>query len=195
MSKLTRQLDRTSREQSKGLDAEFDRLLVDHQRRIYFFIRTMVFNPDDAMDVLQDVNAIILRKRSQFRPGTDFKSWTFAIARFEGLAYLKRHSKRPVISLGDDLTMELARQAEENADDIEIWYRALEQCRKKLEPDAADLLDLRYRRRKPLEEIAAEWNTSVGALKQKLFRTRESLRKCILGRLPARAEENHPPSA
>lgn len=179
----------------KDSDPNFEELLVDHQRRIYFFIRTMVFNPDDAMDVLQDVNAIILRKRSQFRPGTDFKSWTFAIARFEGLAYLKRHSKRPMISLGDDLTMELARQAEENADDIETWYRALEQCRKKLETGAADLLDLRYRRRMPLEDIAIDWNTSVGALKQKLFRTRETLRKCILGRLPRETDENHPPGA
>lgn len=161
----------------------FESLLVQHQQRIYFFIRSMVFDPDDARDVLQDVNAIIIRKRSQFADGTDFKSWAFAIARFECLGYLSRLKKSSPIALEFDVMEMIAERAEERADDTDAWLHALAQCRKSLPTDAVELLDLRYQQRVMLEVIADRWKTSVGALKQKLFRVRAQLRTCVLKRL------------
>lgn len=161
----------------------FEALLVQHQQRIYFFIRSMVFDPDDARDVLQDVNAIIIRKRGQFVTGTDFKSWAFAIARFECLGYLSRLKKGSPAALESDVVQMIAESAEERADDTEAWLTALAQCRQSLPAEAAELLDLRYQQRVMLEVIADRWNTSVGALKQKLFRIRAQLRACVLKRL------------
>lgn len=161
---------------------DFESLLVAHQHRIYFFIRSMVFNPEDARDVLQDVNVIIIRKRDQFATGTDFKSWSFAIARFECLAYLRRlEARRPVPP--DGLLEHLAEGAEARADQINSWLKALAECRKLLAEESHRLLDLRYQTRTPLEEIAGLWKTSEGALKQKLFRVRSQLKDCILKRL------------
>ena len=164
-----------------GSIQEFDSLLLSHQHRIYFFIRSMVFNPDDARDVLQDVNAIIIRKRDRFSQGTDFKSWSFAIARFECLAYLRRYqTKRSVPS--DGLLEHLAEGVETRADDIDVWLTALAECRKLLAEESNRLLEFRYQNRVPLEEIASLWKTTEGALKQKLFRVRNQLKKCVLNR-------------
>lgn len=160
----------------------FEELLLSHQPRIYYFIRSMVFNVEDARDVLQDVNAIILRKRVQFNPGTDFKSWAFAIARFECLAYLRRLEKRPALA-SDVLQDYLAEGAESRADEIDSWLAALVECRKLLPEESGRLLDLRYQYRIALEEIADRWNTTEGALKQKLFRIRNQLKTCIVKRL------------
>ncbi len=142
----------------------------------------MVFNPDDARDVLQDVNAIIIRKRGSFTPGTDFKSWSFSIARFECLAYLRRYQARKAVP-ADDLLQYLADGAEGEADKVDSWLNALSHCRKLLPEESASLLDLRYRTRTPLEKIAAQWKTSEGALKQKLFRIRNQLKTCILKKI------------
>ncbi|MFD0893885.1 sigma-70 family RNA polymerase sigma factor [Luteolibacter ambystomatis] len=160
----------------------FEELVADHQKRIYFFIRSMVFQPEDAGDILQDVNLILIRKREKFKMGTDFKSWAFAIARFECLAYLSRRKKTVLQSLDTGVLESLADRAEERADDVEPWLRALEECRRGLPDESARLLSLRYQHQVMLETIAAQWQTSVGALKQKLLRIRIQLKNCILKR-------------
>jgi RNA polymerase sigma-70 factor (ECF subfamily) len=165
----------------------FESLLTEYQRRLYFFIRSMVFDPEDARDVLQDVNVIAVRKREQFAPGTDFKSWLFAIARFECLTYLNRRKKLQCSSLDSDMIATLANKAEERADDIEPWLGALAKCREDLPTEAVELLALRYQHRVMLETVAERWKTSLGALKQKLFRIRALLKDCIHQRL-GRAE-------
>ncbi|MCW1883627.1 sigma-70 family RNA polymerase sigma factor [Luteolibacter flavescens] len=167
----------------------FESLLVAHQQRIYFFIRSMVFNPEDARDVLQDVNAIILRKKERFTPGTDFKSWSFAIARFECLSYLRRYQGQKAVP-SEELLDHLAGAAEARADDLGPWLGALSECRKLLPGESVSLLDLRYHTRMPLDEIAGKWNTTEGALKQKLFRIRNQLKNCILGRLAGRLADD-----
>lgn len=165
---------------------EFDVLLTAHQTRMYFFIRSMVFNPDDARDVLQDVNMVILRKKGAFQPGSDFKSWAFAIARFECLSYLHKYRKSVVSTLDPEMLENLAQRAEERAEDVDFWLGSLEKCQRLLDGEAQQLLDLRYRERVPLEMLALRWRTSVGALKQKLIRTRVRLRDCILKRKAVR---------
>jgi RNA polymerase sigma-70 factor (ECF subfamily) len=162
----------------------FDGLLAEYQRRIYFFIRSMVFDPEDAKDLLQDVNMIILRKRSRFTPGTDFKSWSFAIARFECLVYLKRRKKNQegIADFSEEVAARMADAAERRADDLAAWLGALDRCRRELPEDAVRLLDMRYTRRLPLGHLAADLETTEGALKQKLLRIRNRLRRCILAR-------------
>ncbi|MBK1884539.1 sigma-70 family RNA polymerase sigma factor [Luteolibacter pohnpeiensis] len=169
--------------QPSNHDESFESLLVSHQKRIYFFIRSMVFNPEDARDVLQDVNSIILRKRDRFAQDTDFKSWAFAIARFECFTYLRKYQSGKLLAAGNELAEFLADTAEDHADRFERWMRALEQCRKHLPTESNDLLNLRYGTRRPLEEIAHAWKSTEGALKQKLFRARAQLKDCILKRL------------
>ncbi len=162
---------------------DFEALLISHQSRIYFFIRSMVFNPEEARDVLQDVNMIIFRKRSRFAAGTDFKSWAFAIARFECMNHIRKHNKNRSILMSDSFLAYLSEGAEERADEMDSWLGALAHCRKRLTPMANRILNLRYKSRVPLEEVAVQWSTTEGALKQLLFRARAQLRKCVLERL------------
>ncbi|MBT8043528.1 MAG: sigma-70 family RNA polymerase sigma factor [Verrucomicrobiae bacterium] len=164
-------------------DAVFDRLVAEHQQRIYFFIRSMVFNPDDARDTLQDVNIVLYRKKDAYEHGTNFKAWAFTIARFECLSYLSRYKKQQWTSLDTGLLESLADKADEKADDTEPWLAALQQCIQLLPEDVQQLLDSRYQQRTPLDITAQQMQTSVGALKQKLFRARKQLKDCILKRM------------
>lgn len=163
--------------------AEFDRLVTGHQQRIYYFIRSMVFNPDDAKDTLQDVNMVLYRKRETYEPGTNFKAWAFTIARFECLSYLSRYKKKQWTTLDTGLLESIADGAEEKADDVDDWLAALKLCILKLTDEAKFLIQCRYQQRTPLEQTAQQLQTSVGAIKQKLFRARKQLRECVLRRL------------
>ena len=102
-----------------GSDQTFDQLVASHQQRLYYFIRAMIYSPDDARDTLQDVNIIIYRKQPSYEMGTNFKAWAFAIARFECLSYLSRYKKAQMTTLDADLLETLADKAEEKAEQAE----------------------------------------------------------------------------
>lgn len=169
-------------------DAVFDRLVTEHQQRIYYFIRSMVFNPEDAKDTLQDVNMVLYRKKENYEPGTNFKAWAFTIARFECLSYLSRYKKKQWTTLDTGLLESLADGAEEKASDVDDWLAALKQCVLKLSDEAKFLIQSRYQQRLPLEHTAQQLQTSIGAIKQKLFRARKQLKECVMRRL--KREEN-----
>ena len=64
---------------------EFLRELTRHQRRLRGLVRCLLFDSRDVEDVWQDVNVTLLRKASEFQPGTDFWAWASQIARFKAL--------------------------------------------------------------------------------------------------------------
>lgn len=164
-------------------ELEYDRLVAQHQQKLYYFIRSMVYNAEDARDVLQDVNIVLFRKRTYYVQGTNFKAWAFAVARFECLNYLKKYKQMQRDVLESELIENIADKAESKADDTEHYLRALEECLPHLPEEHRELVDARYRARTGLQDIADSWDTTVGSLKQKLFRARANLKKCITGRI------------
>lgn len=179
---------RSSTQLSHGEGESFGDLIESHQQQIYFFIRSMVFNPDDAKDTLQDVNVVLWRKQASFQVGTNFKAWAFTIARFECLTYLTRYKNNKLSTLDTGLMESIADTAEERSDDAEPWLKALKECMRSLSEEAQLVVDSRYQQSIPLEETAQRLETSVGAIKQKLFRARKQLKQCITAKI--KAEKN-----
>ena len=59
----------------------FMRLWVQHQSRVYAYIRALVFRRADAEDLLQEVAVVLWRKFDQFEPGSRFDQWAYRVAR------------------------------------------------------------------------------------------------------------------
>ncbi len=49
---------------SQQPEESYDALVTCFQQQLYFFIRSMVYNKDDARDILQDVNIVLFKKRT-----------------------------------------------------------------------------------------------------------------------------------
>jgi RNA polymerase sigma-70 factor (ECF subfamily) len=160
---------------------------------MYAFIRTMVFDPHDARDILQNVNVIIYRKREAFSLGSNFKAWAFTIARFECLTYLNDYKKtRNSATLDTGLLESLAdiiEDDDEDENDIKHWLKALKSCLLLLPDNSQTLILLRYKQGLSVEDTAQQNQSSLPAMKQKLYRIRNRLRKCILEKI----EQNPPP--
>lgn len=170
----------------------FDALIESYQQQIYFFIRSMIFNPDDAKDTLQDVNMVLWKKQASYTPGTNFKAWAFTIARFECLTYLTRYKKNKLSTLDAGLLESIADEAEEKSDNVEPWIDALKQCMRSLSEEARQVIESRYHESVPLEQTAEQLQTSVGAIKQKLFRARKQLKLCITKRVKSEKDQQFP---
>ena len=122
--------------------AEFVRLLTATQPDIYMFIRSLVFNGDDAADILGESNLAIWAQREQFALGTNFRAWVFQIARHRVLQWQHATSAKGQF-FSTVLFDELADYAERHAESESRRLKDLRHCMKKLSPDDSALIERR----------------------------------------------------
>lgn len=170
----------------------FTSQLVAVQRRLYSYILTLVPSLSDADDVLQESNSVLLRKRDEYTPGTEFGAWACRVAYFEVLSYRRRklRERGHVLFTSDTLLDDLAGEAAHRySDDETVPIARLEHCMDKLDPMHRELLQLRYRKKQSSDRIAADMGRSPSAIRQLLYRIRTQLLTCIQRE---QRKEDHP---
>lgn len=157
---------------------EFVVLLARHERLLGAYVMTMVPNPADADDILQDSKVIMWRHFHQFEPGTNFAAWSRKIAFHQVLAFRKRRH-RDKLDFSDEFLQSVAAEMESSAAHLELREGALNDCIAKLPKDHRQVLHLRYHDSLSLEEMAAKLDRTTTALYRLLSRIRHSLHGCI----------------
>ena len=76
---------------------EFIRLLMENERRIYAYIRTLLGNAADAEDVLQKTSVIMWDKFPEFDQGDNFIAWSFKIAFYTSQNFRRKQSRSKVV--------------------------------------------------------------------------------------------------
>ena len=159
-------------------------LLTEAQPRLFGFLLKRLARHDQAHDVLQEVNLVVCQRANEFEPGTDFMAWTFAIARFQIMAFRKRQSRdrlvfpQDIAAAIDSLDTQLfPHAAETDRED------ALRECVKSLTPQHRELLLRRYAEAISVKALAAEMGKTANAVSIILHRIREQLSQCIEFRL------------
>jgi RNA polymerase sigma-70 factor, ECF subfamily len=152
-----------------------------HQQALLAYLLSIVPNLQDAQDILQDAFLVVSRKADTWTEGTNFLAWGCAIVRYEALHYA-RSSKKRMMPL-DEEVMELLHNEAPPPDNLETQIERLKECLKRLSPRARELIMLRYHNAQLPDQIAANVNWSVNAVRVALTRGRQALRECIEQRL------------
>src|SRR6185295_12167003 len=157
-------------EMDKG--AQFVRLLLQHQRRIYGLILALVPGGADADDIHQETCAVLWQKFDEFVPGSNFAAWSLRIARFQVMAYYttKRRQKARLSDESLDAVVErmAARPQREDARSA-----ALDGCLEGLPAPDRQLLELRYQAGATVEEVARRSGKTVVAAYKALHRAHD----------------------
>jgi RNA polymerase sigma-70 factor (ECF subfamily) len=168
-------------------ESEFVLLITRHQAAIYAYILTIHPDRVAAQDILQETNLVLCRKLGDFEPGTDFRAWSFRVAYWQTMAYLKRVQRSGMVALDPDVLELVAHEAEEQLGDFEDRHLALKSCLQKLPVGDASILLAHYQRGESLAEISGRLGRTRDALKQVLLRIRRTLRTCIERQLAGQA--------
>jgi len=147
--------------------AAFDELMCTYGEKVYWQIRRMVVNHDDASDLLQNTFIKAWNNIHLFRGDAKLSTWLYKIAVNESLNYLQRERARQGISLDDDTQDTfVARQleADEFFDGDELKRELLEAIASLPEKQRL-VFNMRYFDEMKYEEISDVLGTSVGALK------------------------------
>jgi len=157
---------------------DFVALLTKHQRRLHGYIFSVVWNPSDADDILQETNIVLLKKSAEFDTSREFLPWALSIARFQALAGLKRRQRLRFV-FDEALARFLADEAAREDPVLEARRMALATCLQKLPAVQRDLLVRRYEPKAVVGEMAAALGLTLKAFSDRLRRIREKLLDCI----------------
>lgn len=147
----------------------FENLLNKYQQKIYWHIRKMVINHDDADDVVQETFIKVWQALPNFRGDAQLYTWLYRIATNESLNFLQKKRRQNHVPLENDDSLDLLNTLESSisqdyisGDEIQLkLQKALLQL-----PDKQRLVfNMKYFDDLKYEEISEITGTSVGALK------------------------------
>ena len=79
-------------------EVAFKKLLTDYKERLYWHIRKIVINHEDADDVLQNTFIKVYENINKFKGKSNIYTWMYKISTNESLNFLGRKSRQLGIS-------------------------------------------------------------------------------------------------
>jgi len=143
----------------------FNILLKKYQQKIYWHIRRMVIDHDDADDIAQDVFVKVWKNLPGFRADAQLYTWMYRIATNECITFLNKKKAKNNVSLDDvDSTLgdTLAASSYFDGDKAQ---RKLQEALLTLPDKQRLVFNMKYYEDMKYEEISDVVGTSVGALK------------------------------
>src|SRR5690606_32169408 len=89
-------------------DEAFGQLLKKYQQKIYWHVRRLVIDHDDADDLVQDIFVKVWKNLGNFREDAQLYTWLYRIATNECITFLNKKKQRQQVSLDDESSAYLA---------------------------------------------------------------------------------------
>jgi RNA polymerase sigma-70 factor (ECF subfamily) len=143
----------------------FKILLSRYSSKVYWQVRRIVIDHDDADDVVQNTFIKVWEKLSEFREDSQFYTWLYRVATNEALAFLNKKKANLNISmeeLQEQLSEGLTSTSYFDGNKLEM---VLQQAILGLPEKQRLVFNMRYYGNLKYEEMEAILGTSVGGLK------------------------------
>ena len=165
-------------QEKENFDEQVVQLISGCQRPLFLFLLGLLCSWDLAEDTLQETNAVIWRKRSQYQPGTNFFAWACSVAFLEAqTARRKQRRNLPVFS--DVFLHGIAPELVAAAESSDPWIFALKECVEQLSERDRELLQGRYDEGSSIQALAADAGRSTDTIYKLLRRIHGDLFDCI----------------
>lgn len=162
---------------STKADVYFEKLYDRYAKKVYLRCVGIVKDQSEAQDLTQEIFLKLFFRLDTFKGESKFCSWLFSVAYNQCFDYLRAKNKSRHLSFDDfaeGYSFEYLRQdSEEKSSRQEAMEAALIQLRAK----ERQILLLKYEDNLGIETIAQGFQVSQHAIKMRLLRSRETLRK------------------
>lgn len=151
--------------QPSSKESSFTAIIKKYQEKLYWHIRRMVVDHDDANDILQNMFIKVWKSLENFREDSQLYTWLYRIATNECLTFLEQQKRRSSVSLSDvESGLSNKIKADENFDANKLEWK-LQLAMQNLPEKQRIVFNLRYYDEMPYEEMSRVLETSEGALK------------------------------
>ena len=143
----------------------FNLMVRKYQQKIYWHIRKMVIDHDDADDLVQEVFVKIWKHIDNFREDAQLYTWIYRIATNECLNFLRKKRNKfflPINDVQNELSHKLETSSYIEGDEIQM---KLQKALLKLPDKQRLVFNMKYFDDMKYDEISEITGTSVGSLK------------------------------
>jgi RNA polymerase sigma-70 factor (ECF subfamily) len=153
----------------KTQNKAFKKLLLDYQKPIYYHIRNIVINHDDANDVVQNTFIKVFKHLSKFKGESKLFSWIYRIATNEAISFINNKANRNKIS-NEELKIKLVDNlVSDTYFDGDAVQLKLQKAILRLPEKQQLVFKMKYFEEIKYEAMSEILGTSVGALKASYF--------------------------
>lgn len=148
-----------------SVDMAFRQLVSEYKERLYWHVRNMVKDHQDADDVLQNTFIKIYRNIKGFKGESKLYSWMYRIATNESITFLNSKAKKLQVSseeLQNNLINNLESDVYFEGDEIQL---KLQRAIATLPQKQQEVFNMKYFQELKYREMADILGTSEGALK------------------------------
>jgi RNA polymerase sigma-70 factor (ECF subfamily) len=167
---------------NKGNKSAFNYLVLKYQKKIYWVIRKIVLDHDEADDITQEVFLKIYDSLKNFRGDSKFFTYIYKIAVNYSINYLNKNKR--ILSKKADYDTEAFKitsnemKPDELHDSIQRT-KLLEQAIFSLPPQQRAVFNMRFYDNLTYDEIGAILNKSTGGLKANYFHATKKIEEYL----------------
>ncbi|PHR12350.1 MAG: RNA polymerase subunit sigma-70 [Aequorivita sp.] len=146
-------------------ESAFRELVSQYKERLYWQIRNMVLDHDDADDVLQNTFIKVFRNIDSFKGESKLHTWMYRIAANESITFLNKKARRNNVSI-DNVKNNAVRKLETDVyfegDQLQLEFQ---KAIATLPEKQRLIFTMKYFEDHTFEELSEILETSVGGLK------------------------------
>ncbi len=161
----------------RGEAGAFGDLVEIWERRLFYYVRRIVRQEEDAWDVVQETWMKAHTGLPRLREASAFPAWIYRIARHAAISHLRKEQRYELLEEEDSRqeTMETIDPAPFTVDEAELVHWGLDQ----LPLPQRDALTLFFLEGFSVNEIADITRVSEGTVKSRLHYGKKSLRRIM----------------
>ena len=166
-----------------GDEAAFNALVLKYQQRVLKLVSRYVRDPEEALDVAQEVFIRAYRALKGFRGDSAFYTWLYRIAVNAAKNAIGAATRNPVeggLDVDDPELVEVQRRMTDEATPERLLYteelkETINRAIEELPPELRRAILLREVKGLSYEEIAEVMGSPVGTVRSRIFRAREAV--------------------
>ncbi|MGO3848476.1 MAG: RNA polymerase sigma factor [Pseudoalteromonas prydzensis] len=143
------------------------KLVKQHESQVYNYCLRMLSNPDDAMDLMQEVFISVYKSLPSFRGESSFNTWVFQIVHRRSVEYYRR--RKHFQSL-DEVPEQACEHSElESNQLVQVEHQQLTTMLNNLPWEQRLVVELKFFQHCTFEEIAEQLDISTNTAKSRLY--------------------------
>ena len=154
-------------------------MLADYKERLYWHIRKIVIEHDDADDVLQNTFIKVFQNINGFKGNSSIYTWMYKIATNEALNLIKKKSKHYGVSNEEWIETKVSRLESDSYFDGDELSIRLQIAVAKLPEKQRLVFNMKYFDEMKYDNISEILGTSVGGLKASYHHAVKKIKKQI----------------
>ena len=162
-------------------EVAFNKLLAEYKERLYWHIRKIVIDHEDADDALQNTFMKVFENINKFKGNSSIYTWMYKIATNEALNLLGKKSKQLGISNEEWIEKHTAQLASDVYFDGDAMQLKLQKAIAMLPEKQRLVFNMRYFEEMKYEKMSEILETSVGGLKASYHHAVKKIKNTING--------------